>query len=42
MVKTVDCVTPAELADIVEEWTAVTTVVTTVNAPFDRPAGMVT
>lgn len=42
IVKTIERVTPAELADIVEDWLAVTTLVPTVNTPLDRPAGMVT
>jgi hypothetical protein len=33
---------PDELADIVADWIAVTTLVVTVNPPLDRPAGMVT
>jgi hypothetical protein len=39
--KTIERVTPAELADIVEDWLAVTALVPTVNTPLDRPAGMV-
>jgi hypothetical protein len=41
-VKTVDRVTPDELADIVAELTAVTALVATVNLAVDRPAGTVT
>jgi len=41
IVKTIERVTPAELADIVEDWLAVTTLVPTVNTPLDSPAGTV-
>ena len=41
MVRTIDRVTPAEVADMVEDWTDVTTLVPAVNTPLDMPAGMV-
>lgn len=42
IVKMTERVTPDELADMVDDWTAVTAVVPAVNTPLDRPAGMVT